>query len=178
MAALSPTDDCACIIMMFRAFVNDLDTPPTYTDARITQLVNAAAFFVNSEVGNCNAISKPSINFCTEDACAELTSYPAFANLVVLKALCMLDQGLARSRFSSEGVKAVCGPASLQVMGGTSSSLSLLIKFGPCQAYQELKDNLCFKQPLESSAACAQILGPFTSDGFDPVNSRSNYKCR
>ena len=164
-----------CMITMFRAIVNDLDGS-TYTDLRINQLLNAAAFMVNGEIGSCSYVSAPSVSACIQDLVPDLPNYPAFANLVLLKALCMLDTGIARTKFTTEGIRAVCGPASLQVTGGSSgTAYAILFNFGPCAAYEKLKEDLCFRAPMQTAEYCKQILGPFVSAEFDPSSTGGGY---
>lgn len=166
--ALALSGNCDCVIAMFRAFANDMVAPYTYSDARITQLINAAAFIVSTELEACTAVTTPSVNFCTYDTCSILPNYPSFTSLVVLKAMCMLDQSMVRDRYGWEGIKAACGPAALSVVSSPGSTLNMLMEYGPCVAYKQLKEDLCFRAPMQAAAYCYQIVGPFTSENWEP----------
>lgn len=132
---------------------------------------------VNAELDSSDYVSTPSSSACIVDLVPDLPSYPAFANLVLLKALCMLDTGIARTKFTTEGVKAVCGPASLTVTGGSSgTAYAILFNYGPCAAYEKLKEDLCFRSPMQTAEYCKQILGPFISAEFTPEGSSSQFE--
>lgn len=156
-----PEDWEPCVINMLRAFTGDLGTPPEFSDERLYLVLKAAFFYVQSDLAACPVVDRPAV-----DPCGDLTEspleYPPFLNLSVLKAACIIDQGKARAKAALEGVRATCGPATLQVTQA-SNAFRALFEWGPCAAYKELKLELCFKQPLVSSACCAQIMGPFVS---------------
>lgn len=151
-------------ISMFRVFSGDLDAEPTWSDSRILQILVASAYSVITEMSVC--IDTPTFNLCTGEFGSDPFSFPGFANLWMYRAVCLVDQGVARSKAINEGVKAVCGPASLQVLEG-SKSYQLLISQGACAAFKDLKDDLCFKNPLISAAYCKQIVGVFTSPNYN-----------
>lgn len=144
-----------CLLEMLRVLINDMDSA-LYSDERLLQVIKAAAYYVNTDLSCCAAIAKPELDECG-DFVGDPLEYPPFANLVLLRAACLVDQGTLRTRLAAEGVKAVCGPVSMQVMGG-SSSFQILLDQGPCASYNSLKDDLCFRCPIQSAAYCTQVI--------------------
>ena len=171
---LPPSGWSDCAVTVVRALIGD--TSLLYTDDRIFQLINAAAVYVLADLTCCTVVSRPIIDICTGSASADPSQYPGFFALLTLKAACLFDQGNARSQSQTQGVKAVCGPATLQI-ASSSSSFSTLFSNGPCMAYKELKEDLCFRCPIQSASCMSQILGPFISDSFRWCNSRPNNHC-
>lgn len=151
-------------IMMFRVFSGDLDAEPTWSDSRILQILVASAYSVISEMSIC--IEVPTFNLCTGEFSDDPFSYASFVNLWMYRAVCLVDQGVARTKALSEGLKAVCGPATLQVLEG-SKSYQLLINEGACSAFNDLKEDLCFRNPIMSANYCKQIVGVFTSPNYN-----------
>jgi len=154
-----------CIVNMVRAHIGDYSDPPEYTDERILQIAAAAAYFVSVDIASCD-VTAPSVA-CDGTMSFDPMSYPSFVNLVVLKAACMLDRGMMRSRFQTEGIAATCGPAALRITAG-SGAYDAFAKFGACAAYAELKKELCFMAPLRSARCAIQIVSFFVSDHYHP----------
>lgn len=152
-------------ISMFRAFAGDMDADPTWSDSRIIQILMAAAYSVITEVGIC--VSVPTFNLCTGEFSSNPFDFPGFANLWILRAVCLVDQGAARSQAAMQGLKAVCGPVSMQVTDGASKSYELLFNQGACSTFNTLKEDLCFKNPMMSAAYCKQIVSVFTSPNYN-----------
>ncbi len=151
-------------ITMFRVFSGDLESEPTWSDSRIIQILVASAYSVISEMSTC--IEVPTLNLCTGEFSADPFTYSGFVNLWILRAVCLVDQGLTRSRAITEGVKAVCGPASLQVLEG-GKTYQMLLSDGACSAFKDLKEDLCFRNPVISANYCKQIVSVFTSPNFN-----------
>lgn len=162
---ITPPDDWGqCLINMVRAHIGDYTDPPMYTDTRIFQIITAAAYLVSSDVRSC-PIDKPTVQ-CNGAMSENPLNYPGFTNLVVLQSACMLDRGMARGRFNADGVRASCGPAMLQVTSN-SATYDALFKYGACAAYDKLKDELCFLDPLKSAECAKQVVGLFISDYYE-----------
>lgn len=151
-------------ISMFRVFAGDMDAEPTWSDSRVIQILVASAYSVISEMSTC--ISVPTFSMCTGEFGSDPFSYPGFANLWILRAVCLLDQGAARSQAAMQGLKAVCGPVSMQVSDGTKS-YELLFNQGACSTFNKLKEDLCFRNPVMSAAYCKQVVGVFTSPNYN-----------
>ena len=156
-------DWSGCAVPFFRALVGDFDTPPTWSDSRATEILKVAAYQVSTDLSGCSVVTAPTINLCTGEFTQNPYLYTSFFNLWQLKAACIVDQGLVRQKSITEGIRAVCGPASLQVMGG-NSAYSTLFNNGPCTAYTKMREDLCFRNPIASAANCSQIVGTFVSE--------------
>lgn len=165
----------ATLVPLLRVIIGDFTDPPTYSDDRLCQLLGAAAFFVAGDLCDC-----PNLTFTydvvTGVASPDPLSNAVIANLIVLRAACILDQGLTRSRSISEGFKAVCGPASLQVLSA-SSTFSSLFENGPCAAYLDLKEACCFRNLIQSAEFCKFVLGPFVSECYVPCRDTRTDDC-
>jgi len=145
----------SCLIELVRILINDVDCLK-YDDNRILLLIKSAAYYVTSDLSCCPNIQKPSISNCGDFEDNPL-EFPEFTNLLILRAACIVDQGELRSKAAAEGLKAVCGPVSMQVLSG-SGSFGLLFSEGACAAYKNLKDDLCFRCPIQSASCCQQII--------------------
>ncbi len=152
-----------CLASLLRAHIGDLDEPPTYTDDRLGDILIAAAFEVSNSV---TCIDVPTINFCGGSFSSNPFLYPSFVNLWVLKAACMVDRSAIRTRALQDGIRAVAGPASLEVKSGGILTYKVLFENGACAAYQDMLENLCFRAPMESAANCVQIVGTFVSEFY------------
>ena len=158
---VDPSGWCPCIVTAMRAHVGDLDGTQ-FTDSRLLELFNVASFMVHADLTTCSFVLKPDFTVCSAGCDTNPFDYPSFTALALLKAACMVDQGSARAHARRQGLTATCGSARLSVSAG-SSSYEILFKHGPCAAYSQLKNELCFASPMKSAAHCAQILSSFTS---------------
>lgn len=164
-----------CAVPFFRALVGDFNDPPTWSNSRATDILRVAASQVIADLSGCSALSAPTINICTGEFSSNPYLYSGFFNLWQLKAACIVDQGTVRTKAIMDGIKAVAGPASLSIMGG-NTIYSSLFKSGPCQGYQDMLENLCFRSPLATAASCSQILGVFVSEYLgDKCNGTCSY---
>lgn len=156
------------MVTMVRVLISDLDATPTYTDARLEQLIVVASQFVQQELDFSTAytinIASPDIS---PDPTVTATKDDAFTNFVVLKAACIADQSTFRTKALAEGIRAVCGPVSLQVAGNLKGFQTLLDK-GPCAAYEELKQDYIFGNINNIRA----IFSPFVGNEFRPDDGR------
>ena len=150
-----------CMVNMVRALIGDWDF--NYSNERLEQLLGAATFYVVNDLSCCQSVCKPASVTCgvLPD---DVLDYPSFAHLVALKASCLIDQSTIREKAAIDGIRAVCGPASVSV--SSSSSLKTLIDSGPCAAYEQTKEDLCFRCPIQSAVCCAQIMDAFVSWDF------------
>lgn len=160
---LTPEEWGGCAIPFFRALVGDFEDPPIWSDSRAIEILKVAAYQVITDLSACSTISKPTINLCTGEFSSNPYLHAGFFNLWQLKAAAIVDQGLVRSKAMIEGIHAVCGPASLKVING-DSNYSLLFRQGPTKAYESMKEELCFRNPISSAASCSQIVGTFVSE--------------
>lgn len=158
-----------CALTMLRAWIGDL-AAVDFTDDRLLDVLKVAAYFVYVELAGCEYISKPQVDVCTGCFDADPLLYPSFTSLTTLKAACMVDTGRARIKAVQEGLQAVCGPASLKI-ASSSAGFSALLNSGPCEAYKELKEELCFRAPIHCGLVCKQIMGTFVSQTLQVSNS-------
>lgn len=169
---LTPSGWGDCTTSLFRVHVGDFETPPTWSDERSLDILKAAAFSVQSDLQYCTSLSVPQIDYCTGNFNTNPYLNPPFINLWVLKAACIVDRGLVRTRALQDGIKATCGPATLQITNG-SAVYQTLFSDGACSAYDRLIEDLCFRAPLQTAAFCTQIVGVFTTHylrGRAPLN--------
>lgn len=150
-----------CVVTFIRSIIGDLSTTPQYSDERLLELAQVAAYYVATDLACCTSVTKPDIDVCVALASNPL-EHPSFTNLMVLKTACLIDQASLRFKAAAEGVRATAGPATLQIMS-SSSSYNLLFQQGPCAAYADLKENLCFRCPVQAGRGCGQVLGAYVS---------------
>ena len=94
------------IPLITRVWINDLDANPTYSDARIKQIVVVAALNVNREVSFTEDYDVDVVNeTISPDPCLDASLDNDFTALVALKAACILDQSTYRTKAVNEGVK-------------------------------------------------------------------------
>jgi hypothetical protein len=165
------------LVQILRVIINDLDSPPTYTDARLKTIIVVAARYVVQEIDifpNTYTISVTAETI-SPDPTDAATRDDAFIDLVVLKAGCFIDHNTLRAKALIAGVKAVLGPATLDVGGGKDGFLGGLLAVlenGPCAMYEDLKRDYCI-----GNIPVRAILSPFVHNQFDPrVLAANNYR--
>ncbi len=146
-------------VLMLRVLLGDMGPTYTYCDDRLEQILAVAATYVQTEVNlqNSYAVSVEAVTI-THDPIDDTI----FMNLMVLKAACILDQTGLRARAGLDGLKAVMGPASLQVSGGVEGYIKT-IEVGACKSYEDMKDRYLFG----GAGAVRAVLSPFVSNLFD-----------
>jgi hypothetical protein len=150
------------IPIIVRTLINDLSDTPTYSDERLLQVITVAAKYVQFDVSLDHAynidVSNQSI---TPDP--TIGNDSIFISLVSLKASCIIDQSVLRTKAAMEGIRAVLGPAQLSV-GGSLVGLKMIIEEGPCAAYDELVSHW----DVRDATAIRAVLSPFVGNQFDP----------
>lgn len=168
-----------CLTNMFRVLINDVDPLNyEYSDARVCQLLNMAAFYVAGDLCDC-----PNLNFTIDlinsTVDPDPLTDPIIANLIVFKAVCLIDINATRNKAIFEGARAIAGPVSMSI-GSNASALNSLLKNGACGMYQSLKDQCCFRKIVQTAEFCRAILDPFARGCYYPPvcgdSSRGN--CR
>lgn len=152
--------------LMVRTLISDLDTvSPTYTDARIQQVIVVAGNYVQQEANLENTytinITVPSI---TEDPTLAPNKDEVFVGLTCLKSACLLDQSTFRTKAAMDGVRTSLGSASISVNNNLSGFKSIL-DLGPCKMYESLLNDW----NIGNATAVRAVLGPFVGNKFDPV---------
>ena len=160
------------MLFLLRNIIGDADVNNyTYTNSRLEELLVVAAQLVIGDVPNL------SVSYAADVTERTITPDPVanpkddiFINLVVLRAACMTDEGLYRSKALASGIKAKCGPAVIETMGHIVGFKDL-ITFGPCAAYATLKQEYIFGNP-----SMAAILSPFVSNDYHPPVHHDIYR--
>ena len=150
------------IPIIVRTLINDLSDTPTYSDARILQIIAVAAKYVQFDVvlQHSYTIDVVSPNISPDPT---LDNDSIFISLVGLKAACIIDQSALRTKAALEGIKAALGPAQLAV-AGSLAGFNLIIDKGPCAAYEELTSHW----DVREATAVRAVLSPFVGNRFDP----------
>jgi hypothetical protein len=156
------------IPIIVRTLINDLEDQPVYSDERLLQIIAVAAKYVQFDVVLNNQyridVSAGSISPDPTDDRDEI-----FISLVSLKAACIVDQSVLRTKAATEGIRAALGPALLSV-NGSLDGIKLILEMGPCAAYDELVSHWDVAQATTAVA----ILSPFVGNKFDPRSLHSN----
>lgn len=152
------------ILALVRVLIYDLEDEPTYSDERLQQVIMVAAYYVSSEVNWANDYI---VDVSGEEISPDPTDDSDFINMVALKAACLMDQGLYRTKAMLAGVRAKCGPAELETNNLLKGFMDLL-SAGPCKAYEEFKFQYSFGRTDHLKA----VLSPFVNRNFDPTNLR------
>jgi len=166
---------CSDLVPMLRVIINDVDEDNySYTDARLQELLVTAAQLVIVDIQNLDTTYTVDI---TEQSITPDPTNPrddVFINFLVLKAACMTDEGNFRSKALAAGIRARCGPATIDTMQYLAGFRDLM-NFGPCKSYETLKYEYMFGHRANVKA----VLGPFVSNDYIPptnnVDSRERY---
>lgn len=119
-----------------RQLINDTETPYTFSDTRIQQVICTATQFVNSEVDF-------DIDYVIDVVGVSITPDPTsprddlFISLVSMKSACILYRALLRTNASSEGVRVKDGMGEIEVKGKFAAFQDMAQSF--CDAYQKAK---------------------------------------
>lgn len=159
------------IPLITRVWINDLDANPTYSDARIKQVVVVAAMNVNREVSFTDTYEVDVVSeTISPDPTLDASLDNDFTALVALKAACILDQSTYRTKAVNEGIKTSLASATLHTAGNLKGYKDLL-DIGPCGMYEKLRQEFEIGNPNMVQA----VLSPFVGNKFDPSNLSSYY---
>lgn len=162
------------IPIIVRTLINDLEDQQVYTDERLKQIISVAAKYVQFDVVLDHQYSVDvSTNTITPDPTIDRDEI--FISLVSLKAACIVDQSILRTKAANEGIRAALGPALLSV-NGSLDGIKMIIEMGACAAYDELVSHWDVAQATTARA----ILSPFVGNKFDPrslhsIKTRRNF---
>jgi len=151
-------------IGIVRILINDFNNDNyDYSDDRLMQTLVVAAQLVNQEIdfSTSYTIDIPLVTISPDPS-----SDAAFINFISLKAACIIDQSAFRTKATISGLKAKCGPAILETVYHLQGFKDL-VNFGPCKAYQTLREEWMFGNAQVVEA----VLSPFVSNNFYPQNS-------
>ena len=162
------------MITLLRVLVDDLSSPYTYTDGRMTQVLAVAAQLVTAELNfpydfqvNIQALTitpNPTDRAGTRD--------DNFINLVCIKAACLIERGESRKSVG-QSIAIRDGSSSIDLRGSMDGRLKLLEK-GWCAVYEDTK--LEYQASRNGAIAGAAIMTPFrvfagfSDQAYYPVN--------
>lgn len=150
------------IPIIVRTLINDLSSTPTYSDERLLQVIAVAAKYVQFDVILEHAYTIDVINpNISPDPTEDNDSI--FISLVSLKAACIIDQSILRTKAATEGIRAALGPAALSVTNSLSG-FKMILDHGACAAYEELTSHW----DVREATAIRAVLSPFVGNKFDP----------
>ena len=150
---------------MVRVLINDMDTvSPTYSDARIEQVIPVAATYVQQEANldNSYTIDVSAVSIAPDPTTPARDEW--FVGLTVLKTACILDQSTFRTKAAIDGVRTSLGSASISVSSNLAGFKTILDQ-GPCALYQQSLNDLNIGN---ANGVIQAILSPFVGNQFDP----------
>jgi hypothetical protein len=150
----------AQMIEMVRVLVDDLDTPPRYSDSKLERVLMVAAYNILQE-------TRFESTYVVDIPAQSVEPDPVdnsdvnFVNLWVLKACCIVLGGEYKTQ-SLNAISVRNGPSSIDMRGAADSALELYKK--ACDDYENYKMNYI------AGTAGKAILTPF-SPGGDSIQS-------
>jgi hypothetical protein len=158
------------LTIIVRTLINDLTEPYQFSDSRIQQVLTVSGKYVQFDVNLDHSYQIDVVNSSISPDPTE-DNDSVFISLVCLKAACIIDQSIYRTKAAMEGIRAALGPATLAI-SGQSSAWRTMLENGPCASYEELTSHWDVKE----ATAIAAILSPFAGNKFDPElqNIRAN----
>jgi hypothetical protein len=150
------------MIEVLRVLVNDLDSPPTYSDDKLERVLVVAALQVLQEVSFSQAFAVSlARGTIAPDPTAAATADESFVNMTCLKAACIMDRSSAIVA-ANRAVSAREGGSSFDLTGIFAAKVALLEK-GWCAVYEDAK----FEYKLGRVAvAGAAVMTPFRLYAF------------
>lgn len=154
------------MVTTLRVLINDTESPQDYTDNRLKQIIVVAAEYTQSEIAFDQAytINIETTGISPDPVVLNTTESTAFWTIATMKAACLVDQSLYRTKALLAGVTARCGPAVLATLGHIRAFKDL-IDFGPCKSYESLKEEFEFGNATVGEA----VLSPFVSNNYYPL---------
>jgi len=160
------TCDSDLMVMMLRAIIGDLDSSDyDYTNQKLKILLATASRITLSETytGETSySVNIPDIRVGEFTICPSPSDI--ICSMIVTKAACLILNAELRAAANLDGLKAVCGPASISKAEG-GRSWQILMEEGPCAAYKDLKYKL-ETSGLTDGSYFKAILTPFINDRF------------
>jgi hypothetical protein len=152
------------LIIIVRNLINDISETPTYSDDRLLQTIAVAAKYVQFDV----VLDHEYIVNVVDSSISPDPTFDSdniFVSLVCLKAACLVDQSMLRTKAATEGIRASLGSASL-IVGGNINGYKLILEHGPCALYEELTSHW----DVSNASAIHAIFSPFVGNKFDAKN--------
>ena len=166
-------------ITLIRVLIDDLSSPQTYNDKRLTQVLAVAAQLVTNELNFPNKFMVDIQALTIEPSPVDRASTrdENFINLVCIKAACLIERGETRKSVG-QGISIRDGSSAIDLRGSMDGRLKLLEK-GWCFVYDETK--LQYQTSRIGGVAGAAIMTPFRifagygNESFYPTNNGRNY---
>ena len=154
------------IPIIVRTLINDLASPPLYSDDRIQQLIVVAAQYV---LGNVNLQQSYTIDIVNQTISPDPSDPNSrdidYIGFIALKSACMLDQSTFRTKAALEGIRTALGSANLSISGNLAGYKDILEQEqAPCKLY----DQLTLDHNIGNATAVRAVLSPFVGNKFDP----------
>ena len=161
------------LVLMVRVLVSDLNSPQTYTDAYIQQVLITAGIIVDAEIvfpydytydiGVITIVPDPVVN---GDA--------LFVALVPLKAACILTQGEFKQALG-QGIKVRDGDSAIDTSVSFRGYRDIL-ELGPCASYEKLKWTLLASGTGVGGGGVGKVVfGPYRTPGGSALSTISWY---
>ena len=146
-------------ITLLRVLIDDLVSPQTYTDKRLTQVIAAAAQLVTTELRFPNnfKVDVQALTIEPSPVDRATTRDDSFINLVTIKAACLIERGETRKAVG-QGISIRDGSSAIDLRGTMDGRMKLLEK-GWCSVYEETK--LEYQTASVGLVAGAAIMSPF-----------------
>lgn len=146
-------------ITLLRVLIDDLSSPQTYNDKRLTQVLAVAAQLVTNELNFPNKFMVDIQALTIEPSPVDRASTrdENFINLVSIKAACLIDRGETRKSVG-QGIAIRDGSSSIDLRGSMDGRLKLLER-GWCAVYDDTK--LEYQANRNGAIAGAAIMTPF-----------------
>lgn len=146
------------MLIPLRILLND-PSAETYTDKNLQQLLVTAAKVVQQEGVFTTTYS---FDYMTPSISPDPSSDEPFTTLVVMKSFCLTNQWTYNQKVIVDGIKAKCGPVSMEQRLG-STTLTSLLNEGPCKTYEQMMK----QHNMGRSNLFRGILTPFTHEDYE-----------
>lgn len=146
--------------ILLRVLINDTETPQSFSNSRLEQVIVVAGRLVVQELDFSIAYSMDVVNISiTPDPTDTVgsTRNDSFINLVCAKAACIVDRGSAL-KAASQAIRVKDGASEVDLRDTFKAKLALLNK-GWCAVYEDMKDEYIVSQT--GVVVGAAILSPF-----------------
>lgn len=143
-----------------RVMINDLDSAAyTYSDDVLKKTLVTAASYVRQDTG---IGTQYILDYQTPEIAPSPELDDQYNTFVAVKAACLKLQWDVQARAVAAGVRARCGPVSMETDSGSASVLTALLNDSFCGAYEEMKRQYNFGSANNYRA----ILSPFSHTDY------------
>lgn len=155
------------LVLMVRVLVSDMESPQTYTDAYLEQVLITAGIMVDADIpfDYTYAYDISASTIVPDPVISEDSTFMA---LVPLKAACILTQGEFKQALG-QGIKVRDGDSAIDTSVSFRGYRDIL-EMGPCAAYDKLRWSL-----LASGGVGKAVLGPYRAYNGTALDTISWY---